>query len=123
MTGPDDQLSAVTNGAGTSLQLVDLHGDVMATEISGTGDTGPTATYTYTEFGAPDGAAPGTYGWLGGYQRSGSSLGGTVLMGLRVYDMYTGRFLQVDSVLGGSANAYDYADQCRMAEWPGRPET
>jgi RHS repeat-associated protein len=111
VTGPDDQLSAVTNGAGTSLQLVDLHGDVMATETSGTGDTGPTATYTYMEFGAPEGAAPGTYGWLGGYQRSGSSLGGTVLMGLRVYDMYTGRFLQVDSVLGGSANAYDYADQ------------
>jgi hypothetical protein len=34
-----------------------------------------------------------------------------VLMGARLYDPLTGRFLQVDSVFGGSCNAYDYAGQ------------
>jgi RHS repeat-associated protein len=37
--------------------------------------------------------------------------GGIVLMGARLYNPDTGRFLQVDPVFGGSANAYDYVDQ------------
>ena len=34
--------------------------------------------------------------------------GGVVLMGARLYDSMTGRFLQVDPVFAGSCNAYDY---------------
>jgi RHS repeat-associated protein len=37
--------------------------------------------------------------------------GGVVLMGARLYNPMTGRFLQVDPVYGGSANAYDYVSQ------------
>jgi RHS repeat-associated protein len=37
--------------------------------------------------------------------------GGIVLMGARLYDPGTGRFLQVDPVFGGSCNAYDYTCQ------------
>ncbi|WP_037607338.1 RHS repeat-associated core domain-containing protein [Streptacidiphilus rugosus] len=104
-------LAAEVSGAGTTLQLVDLHGDVMAAEVAGTSDLGPTATYTYTEFGAQETAAASTYGWLGGAQRASTPLGGTILMGVRVYNPNTGRFNQVDPVSGGNANPYDYVYQ------------
>jgi RHS repeat-associated protein len=68
----------------------------------------PTAL-AYDEFGNPE---PGTsttrYGWLGGKQRSSETVTGATLMGARLYDPTLGRFLQTDSVPGGSANAYDY---------------
>jgi RHS repeat-associated protein len=37
--------------------------------------------------------------------------GGIVLMGARLYNPATGRFLQVEPRFSGSANAYDYVDQ------------
>jgi RHS repeat-associated protein len=37
--------------------------------------------------------------------------GGIVLMGARLYNPATGRFLQVDPIFGGSCNAYDYVCQ------------
>lgn len=52
--------------------------------------------------------APPRYGWLGGPQRSADTLGGTILMGVRVYHPATGRFLTTDPTPGGNATAYDY---------------
>jgi RHS repeat-associated protein len=49
-----------------------------------------------------------TYGWLGAAQRSGNALAGLVVMGVRLYNPATGRFLSVDPVPGGNANAYTY---------------
>ncbi|WP_055535518.1 RHS repeat-associated core domain-containing protein [Streptomyces graminilatus] len=43
--------------------------------------------------------------------------GGNVRMGARGYNTATGRFGQVDSVSGGSANAYDYGDQNPLTQY------
>ena len=102
-------LVAETTNSGTTLQLVNLHGDVFAVADPSTGDV--TATYTYSEFGAPETGTPGTYGWEGGSQRSDQASGGQILMGARSYSTALGRFDQVDPITSGSANAYDYANQ------------
>ncbi|RCG25325.1 hypothetical protein DQ384_31110 [Sphaerisporangium album] len=104
-------LGAVRKSDGTtSLQLANLHGDVVATCDSGTGATGIQAYFEQTEYGSarPDTTNPTRYSWLGTAQRSFDTLAGFALMGVRLYNPITGRFLQVDPVIGGSANAYDY---------------
>jgi RHS repeat-associated protein len=105
-------LGAEVTLSGVTLEFPDLHGDILATATTSTTATGPTNTYLYSEFGAPENsAAPGTYGWLGGDQISSNALGGQQLMGARAYNASTGRFSQVDPVPGGSANSYDYSAQ------------
>jgi RHS repeat-associated protein len=101
-------LAAQVNASGTTLELPGLHGDVMATATTSPSSTGPAATYIYTEFGLPETSTPGIYGWLGSSQISSGVLGGQLLMGVRAYNPYTGKFAQVDPVVGGSASAYDY---------------
>lgn len=99
-------LAATVSPAGVTQQLVNLHGDIMATEPT---DTEPTATFTYSEFGGVESGTPNSYGWLGGYQRSSIALAGQLLMGVRGCKPTTGRFDESDPVPGGSTNAYDYA--------------
>lgn len=102
-----------TGANSTALQLVNLHGDVVATTDNTSAATSTTAQYEYTEYGAPrpDSTTPTRYGWLGGKQRSSDTLGGLTLMGIRLYNPSSGRFLSVDPVAGGSANDYDYVYQ------------
>lgn len=73
------------------------------------------STDLVTEFGAPRGATGTRYAWLGGKQRAADTPGGLSIMGVRLYNPATGRFVQVDPVAGGSANAYDYAWQEPMS--------
>ena len=109
VTDFNGNLAAEVTASGTTLELPDLHGDIMAT--ASTTATGPTNTYIYTEFGTPETGTPGTYGWLGAGETSCDALGGQLLMGARAYSSETGRFSQTDPAPGGSANAYDYALQ------------
>jgi len=118
VTGLAGDLAAIiitdpTGANSTALQLVNLHGDVVATADNNPTATGTTSQYEYTEYGAPrqNNTTPGRYGWLGGKQRSSDALGGVVLMGVRLYNPNSGRFLSVDPVAGGSANDYDYTNQ------------
>lgn len=56
----------------------------------------------------PKAASTTRYGRLGGKQRSAETPTGNILMGVRLYDPVSGRFLSTDPVLGGNANAYEY---------------
>jgi RHS repeat-associated protein len=119
VTGPDADLAAAITlkGDGTSgltWQVINLHGDVVAT-VPGGGTATATASVMTDEFGVVLDTTPGQnntaasrYDWLGGKQRSSNARAGLTLMGARLYNSVTGRFLSVDPVPGGNANAYTY---------------
>ncbi|WP_261566507.1 RHS repeat-associated core domain-containing protein [Frankia gtarii] len=114
ITGIGGDLAAVQTDTGAvTLQLANLHGDVVATVDDSTSATSPASYAESTEFGSPyfPSSAYPRYGWLGAKQRSRDTLSGLTLMGVRLYDPSLGRFLQTDPVPGGSDNAYDYAHQ------------
>jgi len=103
-------LIATTSATGdVVLQLANMHGDI-ATQIPLADDTTPVAN-TYDEYGnLLPGTDPARYGWLGGKQRSTETPSGATLMGVRLYDPTTGRFLSIDPIHGGNANAYEYCN-------------
>ncbi|SHI05463.1 DNRLRE domain-containing protein [Streptomyces sp. 3214.6] len=113
-------LGALTSATGnTVLQLADLHGDIVVQQPL---DTSVASTVQhYDEYGnALDATAATTYGWLGTAQRSGDTLSGYTVMGSRLYDPATGRFLQADPVVSGSPNHYGYpSDPVNMTDLDG----
>ncbi|MFJ9629212.1 DNRLRE domain-containing protein [Streptomyces sp. NPDC101175] len=114
-------LTATTSASGdTVLQLADIHGDVTVQQPLDT--TVSSTVQHYDEYGnALDDTVSTTYGWLGSRERSGATLSGYTLMGVRVYDSATGRFLQTDPVYGGNVNPYIYpTDPINMYDLDGR---
>ncbi|MCM3886311.1 hypothetical protein ND747_22060 [Frankia sp. R82] len=114
ITGIGGDLAAVQTDTGTvTLQLANLHGDVVATVDDSTSASSPASYAESTEFGNPyfPSTAYPRYGWLGAKERSRDTVSGLTLMGVRLYDPSLGRFLQTDPEPGGSDNPYDYAHQ------------
>jgi RHS repeat-associated protein len=107
LTGNLGLVQRSTNGS-TILQLANLRGDVAATYTLGTSPTF-TAASAADEYGEPlanpDGAR---YGWHGSNQRDSTPLAGLILMGRRLYNPTSGRFLSRDPVPGGNDNPYTY---------------
>ncbi|MFG3410450.1 RHS repeat-associated core domain-containing protein [Streptomyces sp. NPDC048142] len=103
-------LGATTSKTGdTVLQFTTIHGDV-ALQLPLDTSKAPVALDS-DEYGNPrTGQAATRYNWLGGKQRSSETLTGLTLMGVRLYNPATGRFLSMDPVYGGGANAYEYVN-------------
>jgi RHS repeat-associated protein len=93
-----------SGGATLVWQIANMHGDISATL--------PASASMAIQISRPDEYGAGTeqprYGWLGSQQRAGDTPAGAYLMGVRLYNANTGRFLSTDSVYGGNANAYAY---------------
>ncbi len=106
--GLGGDIIARTGRSGSArIQVTNLHGDV-AIDLDPSHSVAPTV-YDSDEYGVARGTQKAArYGWLGGKQRSRETPTGVMLMGVRLYNPATGRFLSVDPVPGGNENTYNY---------------
>jgi RHS repeat-associated protein len=123
ISGVDNLVAIDSSVAGVVWQIANIHGDLVA-GITGSGP-GLAFAGDYTESGQPHNpvdVGSRRYGWLGDSQRASDAPSGAALMGVRLYNPTTSRFLQVDPVAGGSANAYDYcaADPVNCTDLDGK---
>lgn len=108
--GINGQLAAIQyNGETPTLQLTNLHGDIIATARDSETATSLESTITEpNEYGIPATETPPKYTWLGAIELPTELPTGLTTMGVRTYIPQLGRFLQPDPDPNGSPNAYTY---------------
>lgn len=112
ITGLGGLAAIQTSGGTVTLQLTNLHDDVVATAANSGSAIGVDGYTEQTEYGLDRAVnTADRYEWLGGAQRASDTVADIVLMGVRLYNPATGRFLQVDPVDGAGRNSYEYALQ------------
>lgn len=116
-----DLAATTATSSGTVLQLTNLHGDV-ALQLPVDTAVAPTVLAADEYGNVRPGTPAARYGWLGAKQRSAETPTSMILMGVRVYNPTTGRFLQTDPEPGGSCSDYDYvcADPVNAYDLDGR---
>ncbi|MGL5827487.1 MAG: RHS repeat-associated core domain-containing protein [Nocardioides sp.] len=110
VTVPEVGMALTVTAGVATVQLTNLHGDLVATQPNTPGTT-TIASYAETdEYGnpIPAGTPTARYGWLGTHQRSTETLGGTTLMGVRIYNPTTGQFHSQDPVADANPTPYAY---------------
>ncbi|MGE4113587.1 MAG: DNRLRE domain-containing protein [Candidatus Nanopelagicales bacterium] len=119
-------LAATVTGSTATVALSDLHGDIPITTTT-TQTAAPDGAISDTdEYGVVrDGSGAATtgprYGWLGTAQRDATATAGLTLMGVRLYNPATGRFLSTDPVYGGNTTTYGYpTDPINQRDLDGR---
>jgi RHS repeat-associated protein len=126
IAGIDGNLAILQDSSGTTpqIQLANPHGDIIATVDDTAAAVSINSYCEQTEYGTPrteNTTNPLRYGWLGAKQRSNDDLAGLTLMGVRLYNPTTGRFLSTDPVLNGNENAYNYPnDPINMFDLDGK---
>jgi RHS repeat-associated protein len=93
----------------TIFQLTDLRGHVVAAVTGGEGAWIFGDFTTFDEYGAVTSGPKKQYGWHGAAGRQSGALGGLILMGARLYNPLSGRFLSPDAIVGGNDNSYTYS--------------
>jgi RHS repeat-associated protein len=107
--GISGSLVATQNDTETpTLQIANLHSDIIATVPDSEAATKPSSAVEATEYGVPSVPEPAKNSWLGASALRTELPSGVVNMGARSYVPQLGRFLQPDPQPGGSSNAYAY---------------
>jgi RHS repeat-associated protein len=107
--GINNGLAAIqTDAEKPTLQLSNLHGDIIGTAADEESATKLLSSTNTTEYGVPTIGSPSRYSWLGTQELPTEFPSGVAAMGARSYVPQIGRFLQPDPQPGGSANAYAY---------------
>ncbi|WP_182378297.1 DNRLRE domain-containing protein [Nocardioides sp. WS12] len=101
--------ASTTNGT-TTLQLTNLHGDIVTTTPGSSGASTIGAFTETDEFGNQKSAdvAVARFGYLGSFRRSADALGGFMQMGARLFNPSTGGFTSLDPQRGGNLTGYTY---------------
>ena len=89
-------------------QIGDIQGDIVATTNTGASLDNTSKTDEYGNLQRSDLVGDDRYAWLGAKQRAADNPDGTIVMGARLYNPATGRFVSTDPIAGGSASRYDY---------------